>query len=92
MIIGQNECTFCQFVFSKGMWTSPEGHKQLLPKDRGQGIMLSSFICRELGYAYTPSSECLDAVNRKRTGQNYSDEEAAEGKNLHEIIQDNGES
>ena len=63
MILGQDECIFRQFVFSKGMWTCPQGHKQLLPKDQGQGIMLSSFCSRELGYGYTPSPESINAVN-----------------------------
>ena len=78
MILGQDECIFRQFVFSKGMWTTPDGQKQLLPKDQGQGIMLSSFCCRELGYGFTPTSECFAAVNSIRAGKEYSDAEAAE--------------
>ena len=77
MILGQDEVIFKQFVFSKGVWILPDGTKQLMPKDEGQGVMLSSFVGREIGYCFTPSQSVFDEVNRKRTNCKYSDKEAA---------------
>ena len=77
MILGQDECIFKQFIFSKGYWLLPDGTKQLVPKDEGQGVMLSSFVSRELGYGFEFSDDVRNAVNAKRRNNNYSDEEAA---------------
>ena len=77
MIIGQDECIFKQYIFKKKYWVLPDGTRQLIPKDEGQGLMLSSFCCRELGYGYSPSDSILQAVNVKRKGTTYSDESAA---------------
>ena len=81
MILGQDECIFKQYIFTSKFWVLPDGTKQLIPKDEGQGIMLSSFTCRELGYGYTPSSTVMDAVNQRRNNKKYSDESSAVIKN-----------
>ena len=81
MILGQDECIFKQFIFSKGIWVLPDGTKQLIPKEEGQGVMLSSFSCRELGYAYPICGYILSQVNKRRENQEYSDKEAAKIKN-----------
>ena len=78
MIIGQDECIFKQYLFTAGYWMMPDGTKQLVPKDEGNGIMLSSFTCRELGYCCPIADDVLDAVNLKRQGTKYSDEVAAQ--------------
>ena len=77
MIIGQDECIFKQYTFTKKFWTLHDGTKQLIPKDDGQGLMLSLFCCRELGYGYQIPEETLLLVNESREGKAYSDEEAA---------------
>ena len=77
MILGQDKCIFCQYLFSKGMWVCPDGCKQLFPKDDGQGIMLSLFCCRDLGYGYNPPTNIMNEINESRKGKNYSDEDAA---------------
>ena len=59
----------------------PDGTKQLLPKDDGQGVMISSFVARELGYRFQPSQLELEEINKKRKCRKYSDEEAAIEKN-----------
>ena len=81
MILGQDECIFKQYIFTSKFWVLPDGTKQLVPKDEGQGIMLSSFTCRELGYGYTPSPLVMEAVNLLRKTKKYSDESAATMKN-----------
>ena len=80
MILGQDECIFKQYLFTAGYWMLPDGTKQLVPKDEGQGIMLSSFTCRELGYGMEISKEVIDAVNLQRRGKKYSDTEAANAR------------
>ena len=52
MILGQDEAIFKQSIFTHGAWVLPDGTKQLIPKDEGQGVMLSSFVSRELGYGF----------------------------------------
>ena len=78
MIFGQDKCIFCQYLFSKGMWTCPDGYKHLISKDDGQGIMLLLLFCsRELGYGFNPSNAILNTVNEIKKGKNYLDEDAA---------------
>ena len=42
--------------------------------------MLSSFCSRELGYGFNPPKEVLQAVNDKRSSQEYADKDAARTK------------
>ena len=77
LILGQDKCIFCQFIFSQGFWCCPDGTKQLIPKDDGHGVMLSSFTCREFGYGYKLCKYCLSKINKMRDGQTYADKDAA---------------
>jgi hypothetical protein len=47
--IGQDKAIFKQFSFLPKMWTGPKGERPFLPKDKGAGVMISSFISREYG-------------------------------------------
>ena len=58
----------------------PNGTKQLVPEDEGNGIMLSSFTCCKLGYGCPISNNVLEAVNLCRKGKEYSDETAAHSR------------
>ena len=81
LILGQDECIFKQFIFTRGTWVLPDGTRQLVPKDEGQGVMLSSFCSRELGYGF--NSLCmaiLDEVNAKRENLHYIDRVASSMK------------
>ena len=69
MTIGQDECIFKQYLFTAGYWMMPDGAKQLVSKDEGNGIILSSFTCCELGYGCPVSDDVLDAVNLLREGK-----------------------
>jgi hypothetical protein len=80
MILGQDECIFKQFTLTTKSWTDPDGTRSLLPKDDGQGVMVSSFVCRELGFGYKPTPQQLSLVNAKRkigSRKRYADEDAA---------------
>ena len=77
IIFGQDECIFKQYLFTKGVWVLPDGQRQLIPKDEGLGVMLSSLCSREFGYGYEVTPEILAEVNKNRQFQHYSDKEAA---------------
>jgi hypothetical protein len=66
MIVGQDECIFKQYTLVQKSWSDPDGTHALLPKDEGRGVMVSSFVCQELGYATPLSEEQLAKVNRAR--------------------------
>ena len=77
MLLGQDECIFKQYLFTNSTWVLPDGSRPLIPKEEGQGIMLSSFTCRELGYGYKIDEDKLKKVNKNRQNQSYNDENAA---------------
>jgi hypothetical protein len=43
-ILGQDKCIFKQFNLSSKSWSDPNGTNALLPKDEGQGVMISAFV------------------------------------------------
>jgi hypothetical protein len=83
IIFGQDECIFKQYNMSRKGWTAPDGRKALIPKDEGQGVMVSSFVSREFGYGMSLSSDDLDKVNTARSKgvrRYYKDEKSAIAK------------
>jgi hypothetical protein len=79
MKIGQDECIFKQFTLTTKSLTDPDGTHSLLPKDDGQGVIVSSFVCRELGFGYKPNPQELSLVNTKRkigSRKKYANEDA----------------
>ena len=77
IVFGQDECIFKQYIFTKKSWMGPEGQTAMIPKDEGQGIMMSSFVSRDYGFNFTLMDDQLASVNRMRRGQTYKDVEAA---------------
>ena len=77
MILGQDEVIMKQFLLRLFHWTLPDGSRPLVPKDKGSGVMVSGFTCRELGFGYDVSPDILAIVNDMRLNKKYSDEEAA---------------
>jgi hypothetical protein len=78
--IGQDECIFKQYSTSRKGWMAPDGRKALIPKDEGQGVMISSFVSREFGYGMSLSGDNLDRVNMARSRgmrRYYKDEKSA---------------
>ena len=50
----------------------------LVPKDEGQGVMISAFTSRDLGFGSPEiTQEKLDQINESRKGKKYEDEDAA---------------
>jgi hypothetical protein len=75
--IGQDECVFFQYLVSNKNWVGPKGERPLLPKNDGDGKMLSAFQSRLTGFGREMSEEDLNRVNEKRQGCTYLDVEAA---------------
>ena len=40
---GQDECIFCQFIFTGYASTGPKGEQRIIPKDEGNGSIISTF-------------------------------------------------
>ena len=47
IILGQDKYIFKQYTFVKKTRNTQDGKVPLVPKSEGQGVILSSFICRE---------------------------------------------
>ena len=77
ILIGQDECIFKQYLFSNAQWCLPDGQRAIIPKDEGQGIMISAFVSREFGYGHDLTTSQLAEINNYRKNRNYIDEDAA---------------
>ena len=78
MMFGQDEAIMKQKLFTLFSWTLLDGAKPLMPKDKGQGVMVSAFTSRELGFGCDVTEDELANINEKRKDEHYSDPEAAE--------------
>ena len=47
---GHDECIFRQYIFTGSAWSGPRGEQAIIPKDEGNGIMISAFQSREFGF------------------------------------------
>jgi hypothetical protein len=48
-LFGHNGCIFHQYIFTGKSWSGPKGELAIIPKDEGNGIMISAFQSREFG-------------------------------------------
>ena len=67
LMFGHDKSIFNQFLLTKKRWTGPNGETPLDPKGDGQGVMLSAFQLRKIGFGFDLSKE-LDAANFTRRG------------------------
>jgi hypothetical protein len=84
IMLGQDEWIFKQYNLNKNTWSDPDGTRALLPKDEGQGVMISAFVSHEFGFCMTLTASQLDKVNKERKRgkrKHYSDQNAAISKN-----------
>jgi len=79
LLIGHDKCIFKQYLLKKN-WVGPNGKNVLVPKDEGQGVMISNFQSHEFRFGLEISAEELARVNNARKGQKYRDEKAAKEK------------
>ena len=77
VMFGHDECIFKQYLLTKKAWMLPSGETQLVPKEEGQGVMISAFQSREFGFGMPLMEEQIRMVNEFRKGKKYKDEEAA---------------
>jgi hypothetical protein len=77
LIFGHDECIFKQYTLRKKSWTGPSGETVLVPKDDGQGIMISMFQSCEFGFGMDITPDLLKEVNITREGKKYNDTKAA---------------
>ena len=69
IILGHDECIFKQYQFKNKEWVSDEGTREILPKDKGMGVMISAFQSREFGFGRPLTKDDLQRVNEKRKGE-----------------------
>jgi len=77
IIIGHDECIFKQYLSTLYAWVGSNGERGLVPKDDGQGVMISAFQSREFGFGMQLTQMQLDEANESRRGKHYTDREAA---------------
>ena len=79
IVFGHDECIFKQYALSNKSWSMPDGTRALVPKDDGQGLMLSCFQSREFGFGFRSITAVeIEEINRKRRNNcKYVDESAA---------------
>jgi hypothetical protein len=75
-----DECIFKQYTMSTKSWVGPNGDTVPVPKDDGQGIMISAFQSREFGFGLDLTPDLLQEVNVTRQGKSYEDSKAAISK------------
>jgi len=61
---------------------APDGLQPIVPKDYGQGLMISAFQSREFGFGLEMSVEDQKRINESRRGKHYLDEKAAKAKRV----------
>jgi hypothetical protein len=84
IMLDQDKCIFKQYNLSLKSWSDPNRTRALLPKDKGQGVMISAFVSREFGFGMTPTPDQLNLINSAQSNgksQSYSDECATISKN-----------
>jgi len=80
LLIGQDDSSYHQFVFSKKQWKGPGGHNFILPKGLVETLMISGFQSRTfgLGLGDLLNAEMQDRINVSRRGKKYKSELDAE--------------
>ena len=81
IIFGHDECIFKQYLLTKKSWFGPDGELALVPKDEGQGVMISALQSREFGFGMCLTEEEQKKINDKRKGEKYKDKDAAKKRN-----------
>ena len=76
IIFSHDKCIFKQYLIMKKSWIGPNGENMLVPKDEGQGIMLSALQSHKFSFGLESNPEELAKVNNERKGQIYKDGKA----------------
>jgi hypothetical protein len=76
-MFGHDECIFKQYTMTNKHWKAPNGATVFIPKDDGQGVMISAFQSREFGFGFDLNQQQLALINSYRKEKDYADEKAA---------------
>jgi hypothetical protein len=79
-MFGHDESIFKQYHSTKSAWVDPDGKMTIMPKDDGQGLMISALQSREFGFGLEINDDMLERINETRRGKKYMDESAAVAK------------
>ena len=63
IMLGHDECIFKQYHFTNKSWVGDDKSRPLIPKDEGQGIMISAFQSREFGFGHFLTADQLKKIN-----------------------------
>jgi hypothetical protein len=77
IMFGHDVCILKQYTLTKKHWKAPNGAVVLIPKDDGQGVMISAFQSREFGFGVQKSDQELTLINNYRNGKDYCNQKAA---------------
>jgi hypothetical protein len=77
MMFGHDECIFKQFYTTNKSWKASNGETLLMPKDDGQGVMISAFQSSEFGVGRQLTEQELTLVNNYHANQKCANEKAA---------------
>ena len=80
IMFGHDECIFKQYTMSTKSWIGPNGETVPVPKDDGQGIMISAFQSSRFGFTFDLTPDLFQEVNSTRQGKSYEDSKAAISK------------
>ena len=69
IMFGHDECIVKQYTMSTKSWIGPNGETVPVPKDDGQGIMISAFQSREFGFGFDLTPYLLQEVNFYKAGE-----------------------
>ena len=80
MLVGQDESTYHQYIFSKKYWKVKGGTNFILPKQQGDSLMISGYQSREfgLGLGSMLTTEMRNKINFARRGKKYNSADDAE--------------
>ena len=80
---GHDECIFRQFIFTGSAWQGTKGEQGIIPKDEGNGLMVSAFQSRELGFGLELTLTQIQVVNefRRLKRPQYTEVESAKKLN-----------
>jgi hypothetical protein len=65
LLVGQDESTFHQYIFSKKQWRGPNGKAFLMPKSEGEMYMASGFMKEDLVALCGPRNICTTVEEQK---------------------------
>lgn len=68
IMFGQDGCIVKEYLFTNKYWALPNINIPPMPKEEDQGIILSSFVSRELGYGFEMISSQLAHINEYKKG------------------------